>query len=332
MKKAIASISVFFALVLFCLVAGGGLYTDGEPVGVSMSVSMTAMDSAALRLAVSDETGTGLAVFNNSPTFADDVTIGSTSADGSVIIYSEQGASDYTATLNANTAMTSNAVFYLPADEPAGTYLLTMTTGGVIAYDSSDYIAVSDPGVVTADMLQSAAADLGAADVDIDLGNTNGAFTTNLTVDGNITAAETRADPVIGGGSGAYAAIKSITETVTIAADAGADPVVLTTGNLAPANSLIFGATARVTQAPGGGATTLDIGVTGSENLDTLVDGMSTAADTTANTAANGDGTHLPLTNSAAAKLTLTTDADVTGASMIVKVTVYYLLFSAQTS
>jgi fibronectin-binding autotransporter adhesin len=37
--------------------------------------------------------------------------------------------------------------------------------------------------------LQSAAADLGAANVNIDLSNTNGAFVTNLTVDGTITAA-----------------------------------------------------------------------------------------------------------------------------------------------
>jgi hypothetical protein len=332
MKKIFAVIAVFIGLGAVCLVAGGGLYTDGEPVGMSMTVSMTSMDSAALSVAVTDETGTGLAVFSNSPTFADDIQLGANGADGALKVFSEQGETDYTATIGPNATMTSAAAFYLPADEPAGTYLLNMTVGGVIGYDSSDYVAVADPGVVTADMIQSAAADLGAANVDIDLSNTNGSFTTDLTVDGNLTATETRADPVIGGGSGAYVAIKGITETVTIPVDSGLDPVVLSTGNLAPANSIIFGATARVTQAPGGGATTIDIGVTGSGNLDTLVDGMSTAATTTANTAANGDGTQLPLTNAAAAKVTLTTDADVTVSDMIVKVTVYYLLFSAQTS
>lgn len=44
-------------------------------------------------------------------------------------------------------------------------------------------------GQLRATSLQNAAADLGAADVNINLSNTNGAFVTNLTVDGTITAA-----------------------------------------------------------------------------------------------------------------------------------------------
>jgi hypothetical protein len=178
--------------------------------------------------------------------------------------------------------------------------------------------------------LQAAAADLGAANVTVDLSNTNGSYTTGLTVDGNLTASETRAEPVIGGGSGAWAAVRAITETVTIPVGSGSDPVVQTSGNLAPANSLIFGATARVTTAPGGGATTLDIGTSG--NTDLLVNDMSTAGDTTATSPANGDATQFPVTNAAAAKLTLTTDADVTVSGMVVKVTVWYLVFSAQLS
>ncbi len=35
--------------------------------------------------------------------------------------------------------MSSNANFYLPADEPAATYLLNMTSGGVIGFDTSTY-------------------------------------------------------------------------------------------------------------------------------------------------------------------------------------------------
>jgi len=136
----------------------------------------------------------------------------------------------------------------------------------------------------------------------------------------------------IGAGKGGFCGIKSITEEVTIAVAEGATPVVLTAGNLAPANSLIFGAVARITDAPGGGATTVDIGVTGSGNLDTLVDGMSTALNTTATTAADGDGTQLPLMNAAAATLTLTTDADVTGDEMKVRVAVFYMEFTPFTS
>jgi len=43
-------------------------------------------------------------------------------------------------------------------------------------------------GAVTAAKLQSAAADLGAANVTVDFGNTNGDFNTNITTDGSITA------------------------------------------------------------------------------------------------------------------------------------------------
>jgi len=43
-------------------------------------------------------------------------------------------------------------------------------------------------GTVLPTALQAAAADLGAADVTINLGNTNGAFNTNITTDGSITA------------------------------------------------------------------------------------------------------------------------------------------------
>ena len=41
---------------------------------------------------------------------------------------------------------------------------------------------------IKANYLQSAAADLGAANIDINLGNTNGSYVTNLTTDGTITA------------------------------------------------------------------------------------------------------------------------------------------------
>jgi len=64
----------------------------------------------------------------------DDITLGSTSADGSLIIYSEQGANDYTASILANTAMTSNASFYLPANEPGAQSFLSVSTGGVMSY------------------------------------------------------------------------------------------------------------------------------------------------------------------------------------------------------
>lgn len=58
-------------------------------------------------------------------------------------------------------------------------------TGVVTSTGNATSIA---SGAIKANMLQSAAADLGAADVTINLGNTNGSYNTNLTTDGNITA------------------------------------------------------------------------------------------------------------------------------------------------
>lgn len=131
------------------------------------------------------------------------------------------------------------------------------------------------------------------------------------------------------GFNGAGFAFNTLQETVTIPVGSGLDPVVVTSQNMAPANSLIFGVTARVVDAPGGGATTLDIGITGGDT-DVFCDGASTALNTTIDTISNGDGTQLPIMNDAAATLTLTTDADVTGDQMQVRVAVYYAVFTPQ--
>lgn len=71
--------------------------------------------------------------------------LGQDGVDGELRIYSEQGGTDYIAHLFANTAMTSSANFYLPADEPASTSLLKMTTGGVMGYATAgtDYVLPS---------------------------------------------------------------------------------------------------------------------------------------------------------------------------------------------
>lgn len=106
--------------------------------------------SSELAALMDDETGTaGYLVFSNSPTFDDDIQLGKAGADGQLKIYSEQGATDYTVTINPNAAMTSAANFYLPADEPASTYLLNMTTGGVIGYDTTAYAPLASPSFTT---------------------------------------------------------------------------------------------------------------------------------------------------------------------------------------
>ena len=117
---------------------------------------------------------------------------------------------------------------------------------------------------------------------------------------------------------------RRIDELLTIAVGTGAAGVV-TAGNLAPANSTIIGVGVRVNQAPGGGATTIDIGRTGGGNLDEFIDGIATALGTTGTLAGNHDAaTTGPVLNAADNTLTLTTDADVLVTDMKVRIVVFY--------
>ncbi len=63
--------------------------------------------------------------------------LGQDGTDGLLKLYSEQGATDYIASLYANTAMTASSSFYLPAAVPAGESFLKMGTDGVIDYDTT---------------------------------------------------------------------------------------------------------------------------------------------------------------------------------------------------
>jgi len=74
---------------------------------------------------------------------------GATDATGQFSMYSDQGATDWIVSLNPNASMTGHANFYLPPDEPAGTYLLNMTTGGVIGYDTNTYLTAEVDGSIT---------------------------------------------------------------------------------------------------------------------------------------------------------------------------------------
>lgn len=131
--------------------------------------------------------------------------------------------------------------------------------------------------------------------------------------------------------NGAALSVKSVAEEVTISVGQGSGGVA-TSGNLAPADSLILAVTARVTDAPGGGATTFDVGITGSGNPDALIDAVSTALNTQANSASDNDGTQLPLANGTATTLTVTTDVDVTTDVMKVRLVVWYLELAEPTS
>lgn len=134
-----------------------------------------------------------------------------------------------------------------------------------------------------------------------------------------------------GDGKGGFAEIKAITEEVEIAVGLGSGGVA-TSGNLWPAG-IILGTAFVVTQAPGGGATTLDIGPTGG-TADSLIDAKSCdVLEENGKFPDDGDGaTYVaaPVNNSATT-LTLTTDSDVTTSAMKVRVTTFYIELSPPT-
>lgn len=139
----------------------------------------------------------------------------------------------------------------------------------------------------------------------------------------NLTSASavTFAPSGIANGGGLY--ILAISELLTIGVGTGAAGVTTST-NMAP-SGVIVGLSARVTQAPGGGATTFSVGPTGGGNLDQFVQTASTALNTTAVYPTNGDGTTTLWVQKTATTLTVTTDVNVSTSNMIVRLTTYYL-------
>ena len=136
------------------------------------------------------------------------------------------------------------------------------------------------------------------------------------------------------GGSGSQLAYTIIAEEVTIPVSSGNTPVVVSSSNLAPANSIIKAVACRVTQAPGGGATVVSVGRTNGGNTDEFIDEIAVAIGTTGHNVANSDGT-LTYTNmlqAAADTFDITTDADVTGSDMKIRIVVWYEQVTSPTS
>jgi len=116
----------------------------------------------------------------------------------------------------------------------------------------------------------------------------------------------------------------SFTEEVTIPVGQGMAGV-LSANSLCRDDSIVLGLVGKVTQAPGGGATALDIGRNGG-NTDEFADGIAVAVDTPIISIADGDGALTgPFYCTADAKLVFTTDANVTGTDMKVLVTIFYM-------
>lgn len=91
----------------------------------------------------------------------------------------------------------------------------TVTNGVYTTDTGSVSTAMIAANAVNATKLQAAAADLGAADVTVNLGNTNGAFNTNITTDGSVTATDGFTGDLTGNASGSSGSCTGNAASVT---------------------------------------------------------------------------------------------------------------------
>ena len=235
-------------------------------------------------------------------------------------------------TIGTNSACTDLRVDNLKLD---GNTLSTTNANGnlIILPNGSGITVIGDAGSTSHSL--AANDDLfvsGKLEVDGDVYFDGGFTVGSATATGTLTMLGTSSILRINNSGKGWIDFRVIAEEVTIPVGSGLDPVVVSTTNLAPASSIIDMVAVRVTQAPGGGATTLDVGRTGG-NTDEFIDGIGTSLGTTGNCVDDGDGTLTgPVFNSTAGTLTLTTDADVTGTAMKVRVVVWYKQIAEPTS
>jgi fibronectin-binding autotransporter adhesin len=173
------------------------------------------------------------------------VTIGSGAVNGVTI-----GSGSVTANLTGNVtgnvsgnAGTATALAATPTGCASNTFAISIAASGNLGCSSVDLSTASVTGQLPATRLQNAASNLGAADVNINLSNTNGSFNTNLVLDGTVTAGTyngaTVASTSFNGvtiGSGAVNGV-----TISSGALTGVTGITLTSGNLALGGGNITG-------------------------------------------------------------------------------------------
>jgi hypothetical protein len=190
--------------------------------------TITYLTQTAYDLAVGGSTSAAPFFFDTS---AGKLKLGANGTSGSLDLYSEIGGTDYAATLFANTAMSSNANFYLPADEPAATYLLNMTSGGVIGFDTSTY--------ATTAQLHTQNTDTGTDGTAFTIGDGTTVFTVNTgATDDTITIEQGTYDSVL-----SFTQPGAATQTYTFATGG----TVCTTGSVCSGYQASLGYTAANT-------------------------------------------------------------------------------------
>lgn len=110
-------------------------------LGSGVATFLGAPSSANLRSALTDKTGTGNTVFSNSPTFDDDITLGSQGSTQGAVILTNTAAGSYETTIKSSNSATVAWTFTLPTT--AGTNGYVLSTDG---FGNTAWVAQSGGG------------------------------------------------------------------------------------------------------------------------------------------------------------------------------------------
>jgi hypothetical protein len=111
---------------------------------------------------------TGNALINNA-VVKDTMTVGTNGTDGTISLYSEQGGTDYTVTLNPNATMTEDTSYTLPPNKGSAGYVLSTDGTGAMSWSVVGHeTVVSTISVLDVDdMYQGTLANYGQGAVDV---------------------------------------------------------------------------------------------------------------------------------------------------------------------
>jgi hypothetical protein len=108
--------------------------TGVSGLGTGVATFLATPSSANLRGAVTDETGTGNLVFSNSPTFDDDITLGTQQTTQGALVLANTAAGAYATTIKASNLATAAWTLTLPTTGGTNGYVLSTDGNGTTSW------------------------------------------------------------------------------------------------------------------------------------------------------------------------------------------------------
>lgn len=201
--------------------------------------------------------------------------------------------------------------------QASGAYMasgVNLTSGNIVSIVSGMSIPSGGGNIVSGDVLAGAMS--GATTWQV-----SGIFMTSGTTVQVVSGMLMDTSNIVNGNNGSKLARGYTSEEITIPVGQGAGVKrVLSAGVLWPANITILNVLARITQAPGGGATMIDV-----ENVlfNPMIDNM-TIAEVSSNNIDHPGALAVPFHQPASEKIYIETDFNVTVSPMKVRVTVFW--------